>query len=412
MTGKVANMSNYPNGFQGGLMLDGLATHRTHSGNVFYVAGGSDGSRASTPNAKDPNNGNKGTYLDPFKTLTYAVEQCVDGRGDTIVCLPGMVDDIETALDIEAGNITILGLGQGTDRPQITPGVLNALDVEAENVTVQNMYFNEAPGSTTTVIDVVGTGFRLIGCHADLGANDTEWCTFGTGASFPYIAENRFVVTANGTDDVFDVEGVIDGAQFVDNAFIDSAAAFDSAAVEMAAVAATNTYFKDNVVSSGKLFQGSAHAGTRVDSSAHGGETRTVIKHGLVFDADDDEILQTEGGDIVINSMVMVVQSGAETGVEAVFDNVTSGSSGSLYAANQGIAIEVGDGLAVGEALVLRPDGAVDAAEADVEDAAGLNWLIKEDDQIAWVAEGSTTADGFGHLIINYTSLGGGVEVE
>ncbi len=93
MTGKVANMSNYPQGFSGGLLLDGLSTHKTHTGKVFYVAGGSDATLGTQPaytNRKSASNANKGTFLEPFKTLAYAVEQCVDARGDVIVCLPGL----------------------------------------------------------------------------------------------------------------------------------------------------------------------------------------------------------------------------------------------------------------------------------------------------------------------------------
>ena len=51
MTGKVGTMSNYPNGFAGGLMLDGLATHRTHSGKVLYVGAGSAGTRKEPASA-------------------------------------------------------------------------------------------------------------------------------------------------------------------------------------------------------------------------------------------------------------------------------------------------------------------------------------------------------------------------
>jgi hypothetical protein len=278
-------MSNYPTGFQGGLMLDGLATHKAHTGKVFYVGSGSAGTRAAVPNSKEPSNSNPGTYLQPLKTLAYAVEQCADARGDVIVCLPGMIDAVETSIDIEAGNVTIIGAGTGNDRPQLTPGVLNALDVEGDNVTIQNMYFNEADAEIVTSLDVVGAGFRFLGNHMDLGANDDNPITVTATGETPVFADNKFVVTADGTVAVIDIEGVIDNPQFLDNVCVTSVANFDQGFVDMEAIAVTNALFSGNkLIGGGTELVSTAAVGTWRSTDRE--EVRTLL---CAASTDDDE---------------------------------------------------------------------------------------------------------------------------
>lgn len=262
MTGKVANLSNYPNGFTGGLLLEGIPTLREHSGKVFYVG---DTNSAAYPNRKGASDINKGGFLDPFSTLDHAVEQCTAKRGDVIRILPGTVLDIETSVAIDVEGIAIVGMGFGDDRGQITPGVANALDIEASNVTVANVYFNEADAAITTSVDVIGSDVHFVGNHFDLGANDTEVITLGaaTADGFKFVG-NEVVVTANGTDDVIDAEAAVDRLYVDDNTFVTSVANFDSAAVEAAGVAITNAFIGagNKVIGGGTLFAGTADVGT------------------------------------------------------------------------------------------------------------------------------------------------------
>ena len=282
MSGQNASFSSYPNGFAGGLILDGLATHKTHTGKVFHVGDGDTaGNTPVLPNRKTPSDGNKGGFLDPYKTLLKAVEQCVDARGDVIVVLPGYVESIEAAIDIEAGNVTILGLGTGDDRPQITPGILDMLDVEGDNVTIQNMYFNETDAERTAgsgMIDVVGTGFRFLGNHVDLGAHDDVVITVTATAEQPIIAGNKFVVTANGTESIVDIEGVVDNPQFRDNVIVSSVAALDEAFVDMEAIAVTNTLIEGNrIFGATSLVVATADVGTQNFDNQPGAQLKTFV---------------------------------------------------------------------------------------------------------------------------------------
>ena len=97
MTGKVAHMSNYQQGFDGGVLIRGVPLTVTHPGKVFFV---SDTGLAAYANRKTPSDGNKGTFHAPFATIDYAVGQCVANRGDIIYVLPGHVETISTATSL------------------------------------------------------------------------------------------------------------------------------------------------------------------------------------------------------------------------------------------------------------------------------------------------------------------------
>jgi len=324
MSGKVSNFSNYPNGFNGGLVLDGLSTHKTHAGKVFHVANGSAGTRADVPNAKGASDGNKGTFLDPFKTLGYAVEQCAEGRGDVIVCHPGMIDDVETSIDIESGNITILGLGAGNDRPQLTPGVLNALDVEGDNVTIQNMYFNEADSEIVTSVDVVGAGFRFLDNQMDLGAHDDNPITVTATGEEPTFAGNRFVVTANGTVGVIDIEGVIDNPQFINNTNITSVANYDQGFVDMEAIAVTNAYFEGNkLIGGGTELVATADVGTVVGGTGVQRPIEVTTIASEVTAANDETFKPAINGNVDIHGVWFRYSSPDDTGNEVTISTET-----------------------------------------------------------------------------------------
>jgi hypothetical protein len=319
MTGKVSNLSNYPQGFNGGLILDGLATHKTHTGKVFYVGDGSAGTGAYLPNTKTPANGNKGTLLDPLKTLGYAVEQCVSGRGDVVVLLPGLVDSLSTAVDIEAANVTILGLGTGNSRPQLTPAVVDCIDVEGDNVTIQNVYFNEIAAERTAgaaAIDVVGAGFRFLGNQVDLGAHDDVFITVTATGEVPVVQGNKFVVTADGTESVVDIEGVIDNPVFKDNLVVTSAAVLDEGFVDMEAIAVTNALFDGNVIlGPSALKVASADVGTTV---VGGGTAGRVIETASINDeltgTGDEQFTFIIDGNVDIHGVFVTMTEAVDAG--------------------------------------------------------------------------------------------------
>ena len=95
MTGFTAQMSTYNQGFSQGLTIRGLPIALAHPGKVFFV--GDATNVKAYPNRKTGSDGNRGSFLDPYATIDYAVGQCLAGRGDIIYVLPGHVEDIAAA---------------------------------------------------------------------------------------------------------------------------------------------------------------------------------------------------------------------------------------------------------------------------------------------------------------------------
>lgn len=409
MTGKVANLSNYPNGFAGGLVLEGIPTLREHSGKVFYVG---DTNSAAFPNRKGASDSNKGGFLDPFLTLDYAVEQCTAKRGDVIRILPGTILDIETSTVLDVEGIAVVGMGFGDDRAQITPGVLNALDIEADNVTLANLYFNEADTSSTTNIDVVGSNVTIAGCHMDLGANDTEVVTLTAGADGFKAIGNEIVVTANGTDDVFDIEGVVDRAQFLNNIFVDSAAPFDSAAIEAAGVAVTNTYLEGNrMIGGGTLFAGTADVGTvNFDNS---GNASLLMKAFTATEVDSETaaaVASIESGTVAIWGMLGVTSNSNGNTTKYGFSTEAAGPQGALTV---GVAADE-DLSAAGDVFVYgtAPGGTQTVTEVAGNMPNGF-WssplVVQGDTEIDVTPE--VAAEGVYDLTIYYTPLTNGAVI-
>jgi hypothetical protein len=158
MTGKVANFANYPNGFAGGLMLKDHPVVQNDTGKVFWVAEGANGTVAAFPNTKSPSDGNKGTFLAPFKSVDYAVGQCLADRGDTIYVKPGYAENVGGAagVDLDVDGITLIGLGQGDKQPKFSfDTTSDTVELNADNVTVRGFNFEAAVAAAVVGLNIV-----------------------------------------------------------------------------------------------------------------------------------------------------------------------------------------------------------------------------------------------------------------
>lgn len=404
MTGFDAKASTYQQGFAGGLNLRGVNVDASHPGKVFYVADGDTaGSTPAYPNRKTPSDGNNGTFLAPYASLVKAVEQCVDKRGDIIVLLPGFVQAISTAVDIEAGNVTIMGQGSGDDRPQLTCGVADALDVEGDNVTIQNLYFNEgsaeAAAGAATVANVVGAGFKFLGNHVDLGAHDDITLTVAVGAHNLVVANNKWVVTADGTEACVDIEGIIDGAQFLDNQVIASVANLDEGFVDMEAIANTNTYFKGNVIlGGGAQLVATADVGTGYGDVSRQPLEITTIAAEFIEGGEAALSAPVVNGNVDIHGVFFVIAAGMDTGddltvatetgitLAAATEVATATAPGDrIYAAAAGSTLTV-DEVTTAETLLYNTPIAVRGAP-------------NSETAIDVTATGTGEADGVYHIV-------------
>lgn len=181
-------ISNYPNGFANGITVRGVPLTQAHPGEVFWV-------NSTTVLAKGgigASDGNKGTYQQPFATITKALTACTASRGDIIMVMPGYTENIASAA-AEVWNVAgvaIVGLGAGSLRPQLSFTASTATHtVTAANMSFVNIQWvanfeDVALGLDVSAVD----GLSFEGCH---------WTEAGTDLNYLISVD-----LATGADDI------------------------------------------------------------------------------------------------------------------------------------------------------------------------------------------------------------------
>jgi len=137
-----------------------------------------------------------------FSTINAALAQCVAGRGDVIFVLPGYTETIATAdawstFGAGLSDVTIVGMGHGTNRPTLTwSTATSTVIVDSNNVTISNMILQLEPttGSVNVAapISVSGNGCQITNCRINCGTDANNKVTIGVT-----VTGNDFVFTGN-----------------------------------------------------------------------------------------------------------------------------------------------------------------------------------------------------------------------
>lgn len=158
--------SNFPNGFNNGVVIRGLPVLNAHGGDVKWVDSGS----AVTGN---------GTHAKPYATIANALDAVTANNGDIIMVKPGHAETVSAAAGIafDVAGVSVIGLGNGTDRPTITFDTADTadIDIDAANVTIENFIFSANFADIAAAIDVNATNFTLRGCHFQATATDMNF---------------------------------------------------------------------------------------------------------------------------------------------------------------------------------------------------------------------------------------------
>jgi len=79
----------------------------------------------------------------PVATIDYAKSLCTANENDIIIVMPGHVESLADAqIDLDVAGISVIGLGNGPDRPCIHYDHANAsLDIGANGIHVENLTF-------------------------------------------------------------------------------------------------------------------------------------------------------------------------------------------------------------------------------------------------------------------------------
>lgn len=132
--------------------------------NLYYVNSAAkyaaDGTQVGGPNGRNPDQ--------PFKTINFAVTQCVANNGDVIVVGPGHVETIgaAAALAIGVAGVTIVFVGNEVDRGTINfTATAGTVTVTAANVTIIGAMITNSIDALVNGIVVSGADFKMVNCE-------------------------------------------------------------------------------------------------------------------------------------------------------------------------------------------------------------------------------------------------------
>jgi len=186
------------------------------TGSYFFV----DSTTGSNANdGQDPDH--------PVADIDYAVGLCTANKGDVIIVMPNHSETVSAAagIDLDKEGITVVGLGRGLNRPQITFSGSSAadMDVDADSVTIKNLYFNLSctqTNPTLAPIDVNDHDFTVEDCEfmiTDTAAGPTQ-VIVATNVNNLRVLNSKFMAYTGSTATVpaniidLQTDGKTDGA--------------------------------------------------------------------------------------------------------------------------------------------------------------------------------------------------------
>ena len=140
-----------------------------------------------------------------YSTISDALTNCVASRGDVILVLPGYAETLTAALTVSKAGVSIIGLGNGSLKPQITVnGTVDGLNITGANVLVDNVHFT-APETdeATAMVNVAAANVTLrniSGIGSKTSKNFVDCITLASGAddlTLENVKLNNSVVAVN-----------------------------------------------------------------------------------------------------------------------------------------------------------------------------------------------------------------------
>jgi hypothetical protein len=202
------------------------------TGDIFFVDSGSATGADSAGYGRNPDS--------PFLTLAYAVGKCADANGDMIFLMPGHAEAPVVTITIDKTGISIIGIGNSSNRPTFTPAHTisadDAFDVTAANVTIKNIVIATGTntGGNSVQLNVNAADFVMENCVIQMGAKNLIGVTVPGGIHRFTFKDCLFLGTAANPDCAIDLEGTGKHNNFViDNCFFnfDGSSGLDEAAV-------------------------------------------------------------------------------------------------------------------------------------------------------------------------------------
>jgi hypothetical protein len=217
-------------------------------------------------------------------TLNAAMDLCTANRGDTIYVLAGHSEDPLVSITCDIAGVSIIGLGQGSNRPTITFGAAGAtLAMTAASVYVSGLRFDlgTVAATVTNAINITGDSCHVDRCETVVHATSqfTNHLT-ATDAQFVKITNNKFhsLHTASSTSGV-----VLDGCDDLTMTGNQIMGHFSEHAVDNTTPGSCDEILRANI-SDNLIMNNSTTAGDLVielDANATGFFARNMLSGGL-----------------------------------------------------------------------------------------------------------------------------------
>lgn len=257
-------LSNYPNGFAGGVSIRGVPLTLAHPGKVFWVYNGT----ALAPGQKGGSNGNKGTFDAPFATVDYAVSQCTASRGDIVFVKPGHAETISAAdgFDIDVAGVAVIGLGTGSLMPTFTLSATTSdVNISAANCSMVNLRFIASTSDVVRAVQVTAVNATILDLlFPDTGATNEiltaikATSTTDNNADGLWIEGCRAYSTSTAVLEFLEFNAHINGLVFKENLIINEGTAAGVAIAGATGKNLLNAYIgynrTSNKATSGNLF--------------------------------------------------------------------------------------------------------------------------------------------------------------
>ena len=137
----------------------------------------------------------------PLATIDQAINKCTAAKGDVIIVMAGHAENIDSATDIvvDTNGVTIVGLGNGHNRPTLTfTGTAGSVIVSGTNNSIRNIVFMAGISAVLIGVNVTGDGNEVIGCEWDFSTaafDFVDMLLFSTSDNCKAIG-NKFIAEA------------------------------------------------------------------------------------------------------------------------------------------------------------------------------------------------------------------------
>ena len=193
--------------FPGGLNVCGMPItggSLLTTGDIFFVH--SSGS-----------NGNTGTDSNsPKDTIAHALACCSSSTGDIVIVMPGHAETLSSTMTIDEIGVSIIGLGNGMNRPLITTattGSDDAIDITVADVKIHNIAIQgtNSTGTNVRFINLATGADRAEISHCVFLQQDTNLdpVTIAGGADDIYIHDCKWYAAAAGADTGISIEASV-----------------------------------------------------------------------------------------------------------------------------------------------------------------------------------------------------------